>query len=225
MKSNKQRRAEIKQLRLTRAAHLEAQLRVSDGRHLRAAGMEPAARAVLAQHNNSYSLPSHYLDRAFICRDCGCDEVWTAKQQKWWYEVVHAPIDSGAVRCLACRRARRIAMAASQAVAGADRLALETRALRALGRAAPTDEARAQVEVALRSKWWGVRAVAIGVLGVWRRDVDVQRLMRMVDGREDEAQAQTSAWARTRQAAARKALQHHPQEKVARTARAGLPLA
>ena len=49
MKSNKQRRAEIKQLRLARAARIEAQLRGAPrDRHVRVAGMVPADGQVLA---------------------------------------------------------------------------------------------------------------------------------------------------------------------------------
>ncbi|WP_347483885.1 zinc-ribbon domain containing protein [Vandammella animalimorsus] len=29
--------------------------------------------------------------------------MWTAKQQKWWYEVAHGPIYSGSKHCRACR--------------------------------------------------------------------------------------------------------------------------
>lgn len=52
MKSNKQRRTEIKQQRLARAERIERQLKAtSGGRHARVAGMEPADGAVLARHN------------------------------------------------------------------------------------------------------------------------------------------------------------------------------
>ena len=112
MKSNKQRKAEIKARRLQRAASLAELARAQDVRTLpageRPAGIEPADRDVLARYNNTYGLlPEFYVDRAFTCRDCGIEEVWTAKQQKWWYEVAHGHIDSRAVRCRACRRALR----------------------------------------------------------------------------------------------------------------------
>lgn len=56
-------------------------------------------------HNNTYGLlPDFYLDKAFTCRDCGNEEVWTAKQQKWWYEVAKGNINSTAVRCRSCRK-------------------------------------------------------------------------------------------------------------------------
>lgn len=32
------------------------------------------------------SLPEYYVDRPFVCCDCGAKAVWTARRQKWWYE-------------------------------------------------------------------------------------------------------------------------------------------
>jgi hypothetical protein len=49
----------------------------------------------------------YYLDSPFTCVDCGVDEVWTATQQKWWYEVAKGYVYSHAKRCRACRRAKR----------------------------------------------------------------------------------------------------------------------
>ena len=37
--------------------------------------------------NNSYILKAYYVDEPFTCKDCGSSEVWTAKQQQWWFEV------------------------------------------------------------------------------------------------------------------------------------------
>ncbi|MFV0677220.1 zinc-ribbon domain containing protein [Variovorax sp. tm] len=90
-KSNKQRRAEIKTRRLERAAASAARLREKDVRlpqtdYAFALGCEPADRSILERYNNTYGvLPACYEDRPFTCRDCGAEEVWTAKQQKWWY--------------------------------------------------------------------------------------------------------------------------------------------
>lgn len=103
MKSGKQRRAEIKARRLERAAALAA---LGPGRTQRPwpAGVVEADPARLA-HNNTYALlPQFYVDQAFSCRDCGSQEVWTAKQQKWWYEEAGGNINSRAVRCRGCRR-------------------------------------------------------------------------------------------------------------------------
>jgi hypothetical protein len=57
--------------------------------------------------NNSYDPPRYYEDRTFAFVDCGKDEVWTAEQQQWWYEVAKGSIYSRAVCCRECRQARR----------------------------------------------------------------------------------------------------------------------
>ena len=31
-------------------------------------------------------IPDYYRDKAFVCIDCDRHQLWTAKQQKWWYE-------------------------------------------------------------------------------------------------------------------------------------------
>ncbi len=69
---------------------------------------EGAIPADLAQQvpNNSYSPPLYYVDYPFKCVDCGSEEVWTAEQQKWYYEVAKGPIQAGAIRCRACRKAQ-----------------------------------------------------------------------------------------------------------------------
>ena len=53
---------------------------------------------------NTYSSPPEfYYDIEFTCIDCGKLEVWTASQQKWWYEEAGGYFFSGAVRCRSCR--------------------------------------------------------------------------------------------------------------------------
>src|SRR5688572_3192510 len=54
--------------------------------------------------NNSYSPPLYYEDRAFKCRDCGAECVWTAEQQRLWYEQWGGAVQSTAVRCRSCRQ-------------------------------------------------------------------------------------------------------------------------
>jgi hypothetical protein len=48
------------------------------------------------------------VDQPFTCLDCGREEVWTAADQKWWYEEAKGKIAARANRCLACRRKRRL---------------------------------------------------------------------------------------------------------------------
>ncbi len=58
--------------------------------------------------NNSYSPPLYYEDVSFKCRDCRAECVWTAEQQRLWYEEWGGSVQSTAVRCRACRqRVRR----------------------------------------------------------------------------------------------------------------------
>jgi len=93
-KSSKQRRAELKVRRKVRpqkrAAKLKADLLAFRIPPLRD-GSAPVKKewCVLA---GSYRVPEfidrgYYLDQEFVCKDCGKHEVWTATQQKWWYEV------------------------------------------------------------------------------------------------------------------------------------------
>lgn len=62
--------------------------------------------------DNSYSSPAYvergyYVDRPFRCCDCDQDEIWTATQQKWWYEIAQGGRWTTAKRCRACRRRER----------------------------------------------------------------------------------------------------------------------
>jgi hypothetical protein len=57
--------------------------------------------------NNSYSPPVFYEDLSFTCRDCGTDCIWTAEQQRLWYEEWGGPVQSTAIRCRACRHRQR----------------------------------------------------------------------------------------------------------------------
>lgn len=72
-------------------------------------GVEIPRGAIIADQsqqvpNNSYSPPpAFYVDISFTCRDCGTEEVWTAKQQKWYYEVAKGSLFATAVQCRECR--------------------------------------------------------------------------------------------------------------------------
>lgn len=105
MKSNKQKRAEIKAARLKKAKKQSGTLNTKFGpipmHALKANHQE------LAHNNTCGLLPLFYVDKPYNCRDCGSHEIWTAKQQKWWYEIAKGHIDSTAVRCRRCRKKRR----------------------------------------------------------------------------------------------------------------------
>jgi hypothetical protein len=50
----------------------------------------------------------YYEDKPFTCVDCGSSEVWKAEQQQWWYEVAGGTLESEAIRCRRCRKAKRV---------------------------------------------------------------------------------------------------------------------
>lgn len=114
MKSGKQRRAELDAKKQARAAKVAAEAREkaraeaqAEAARLIAAGVA-VNRAALAPHN-SYGDPEfvtrgYYVDQPFACADCGKAEVWSATQQKWWYEVAKGYVFTTATRCRACRR-------------------------------------------------------------------------------------------------------------------------
>lgn len=59
--------------------------------------------------NGSWGPPvEYYVDIPFQCVDCESDEVWTAKQQKWYYEEAKGSLYATAVRCKGCREKRRL---------------------------------------------------------------------------------------------------------------------
>jgi hypothetical protein len=115
MKSGRQRRAEIALNRANKRKKAET-LALAQAR---SAGL--AVNAAALRPTNSYSTPDfvergYYVDRPFTCKDCGKSEVWTATQQKWWYETAKGDVWKVAVRCRACRRRERERKAAARKV-------------------------------------------------------------------------------------------------------------
>ncbi len=109
MKSPKQRRQEIKERRAKRAAR---KIRCVENRPIyRPVGTEPVTPALL-RPTNSYGIPDfvrrgYYQDYPFRCKGCGKEEIWTAAQQRWWYEEAHGDVWTVAVRCRPCRQQER----------------------------------------------------------------------------------------------------------------------
>lgn len=74
---------------------------------------DPPSGAVLADQsklshvNTAGELPLWYKDYPFKCEDCGVNEVWTAEQQKWYYEEAKGYIWATALRCRPCRKKRK----------------------------------------------------------------------------------------------------------------------
>jgi hypothetical protein len=117
MKSGRQRRVERqakKQTRTAKLAETEAEKKERERQSLLEAKRREGV-AVNAENlapNNSYSCPDfvqrgYYIDKEFTCQDCGREQIWTAAQQKWWYEVAKGVVWSAAIRCRACRRRAR----------------------------------------------------------------------------------------------------------------------
>jgi hypothetical protein len=112
MQSGKQKRATIMARRLVRKQAAEAALRAPVS-NVPPRGAVRVQTYRLARYS-SYDRPAfvergYYQDLAFTCRDCGAHQVWTAEQQQWWYETAGGYVYSTAVRCLTCRRERRLA--------------------------------------------------------------------------------------------------------------------
>lgn len=62
------------------------------------------SRSVFGSFLQSTFHGGFYLDYEFTCKDCGKVEIWTGRQQKWWYEVARGEMEQVAVRCRGCRQ-------------------------------------------------------------------------------------------------------------------------
>jgi hypothetical protein len=104
MKSGRQRRAEILEQRRHRARIAE-RMSVEPWREPDRvpAGAISAEQAKLLHDRTLGPRPRFYMDRRFTCVECGTEEVWTAADQKWWYEEAKGKIATRANRCSTCR--------------------------------------------------------------------------------------------------------------------------
>jgi len=91
-------------------------------RNVEVKGRIPADPSQQVRGNSYDPPPVYYVDYEFTCVDCGKEDVWTAEQQKWWYEVAKGTLQSRAIRCRACRKARREAHGGTPRRSHADRL-------------------------------------------------------------------------------------------------------
>jgi hypothetical protein len=102
MKSGKRRRAELKTKGKQRS--VAAGPRATP----RPLGMAPVNEALLAPYKSygapDYAMRGYYLDLPYRCHGCGNEEIWTASQQKWWYEVAKGYVYSTAKLCRPCRK-------------------------------------------------------------------------------------------------------------------------
>jgi len=115
MKSSKQSRHAIKVKRAARrtvALERELAKRAAEKANLETASGESIVNRAALDPDGSYGVPDfvergYYVDRPFTCKDCGKAEVWTATQQKWWYEVAKGGVWTTARRCRPCRQQER----------------------------------------------------------------------------------------------------------------------
>ena len=107
MKSGKQRRAELKTKRKQREAKQQS-LATGPRPAPRPLGIVPVNENLLAPYKSygapDYVMRGYYQDFSFRCQGCGKEEIWTAAQQKWWYEVAKGSVYSTAKLCRPCRR-------------------------------------------------------------------------------------------------------------------------
>jgi hypothetical protein len=114
MKSGKQRRIELKAHKQTRQAKLAKQkLAARKAEELAALEWALGHEGVIVNCtalaiNNSYEEPDfvkrkYYFNQPFSCANCNSQEVWTAVQQKWWYEVAKGGLFTTAKFCRTCR--------------------------------------------------------------------------------------------------------------------------
>jgi hypothetical protein len=106
VKSNKQRRAELQAEKRARALRKQA----SNTDALASRGIRVDIEKLAP--DNSYGNPDFvergfYEDHHFTCQHCGKKEIWTARQQKWWYEIAKGNVWTTARLCRPCRRRER----------------------------------------------------------------------------------------------------------------------
>ena len=104
MKSNRQRRTEIRKKRLKSAERIAK----DHEKYMVESGRWQLVEVSKLNLGNPYPLPhKYYKNIEFDCVDCGNEEVWTAAQQKWWYEEAKGDYFTTAIRCRECRKKER----------------------------------------------------------------------------------------------------------------------
>jgi hypothetical protein len=97
MKSGRQRRPEIQIRRVGKPAAVRAEeARAHAKREAKARASTP-----------DFVARGFYVDMPFACKACGQAQIWTAAQQKWWYEAAKGDVWTIAVLCRPCRLGER----------------------------------------------------------------------------------------------------------------------
>lgn len=66
-----------------------------------------AVRADISKQNDSVCPRHWYVDAEITCTDCNEPFVFSASEQKFWYEDLHFRVDSFPKQCPPCRKTRR----------------------------------------------------------------------------------------------------------------------
>lgn len=66
-----------------------------------------AQRGDISKQNYSVCPRHWYVDATFVCRDCAEEFIFSASEQRFWYEDRHFWIDSLPTRCIPCRKEQR----------------------------------------------------------------------------------------------------------------------
>ncbi|HMW18810.1 MAG TPA: zinc-ribbon domain containing protein [Accumulibacter sp.] len=127
-KSGKQRRAEIK---AARRVHRMAARVASRVVVLPPGRVVPVDYSRLMANNHdglsAFALRGYYIDRPFSCQDCGAPCVWSAEQQRWWYETIGGSPHAIAKRCRPRRQRERQRKELARQVSQAGRLEKQAR--------------------------------------------------------------------------------------------------
>lgn len=68
---------------------------------------EGAIRANVNIQNGCFSRTDYYMDSTRICMQCGKEFLFSAREQQYWYEILHFNMYSQAIRCKECRKQAR----------------------------------------------------------------------------------------------------------------------
>lgn len=59
-------------------------------------------------YGREFNKTGFYRDFIFQCVSCGDEQIWTATEQKWWYESAKGSPYSTATLCRRCRKKKRL---------------------------------------------------------------------------------------------------------------------
>ena len=126
MKSGRQRRTEVQIRRPGKRAAVRAEeARAQAKREAKERAALLKGQVLVNPANlrptNSYGTPDFvargfYVDMPFGCKACSKPQVWTATQQKWWYESAKGDVWTIAVLCRPCRLRERERRSAARSV-------------------------------------------------------------------------------------------------------------